>query len=492
MPAAGGQTTARKRMRRLQRGRFELGPPSAATVGAAAFPVVGAGGRFVTVQVELCEGEDALPDGLSPDSRRAVVEALEAARREVGSDHPLAVRFDRLDWTDTSCGLAVAIAATSALRRSPQPHVPLATGEVRADGSVDPVSRITPKLALMREHRPLGNLLVPRGSSVDDLGLTPVSTLAAALGPHPDAAADDLDDVLRDLLKALDAGRWQVVSDLARRVLAHRDALTDERGEALAALLTVSNHTGDHARARAIAEEHPWKEVRGQVLAKAVGAAIVAALDELDLARARGLLAAVDRGAIAEPDLVHLDGPAAMLAVFEGRFVEALALREANVDRAEGAELPRCLGDLADVLLRLGEVDEALDAVAEARRERAQARRRASYLHRTDAFLMLHQARALRAAGRRAEAHAVAAAIPTLAGPDPALRVGLLRAELVGDLGMAALAWDKFSYVHGSPLFRALLARTVARLGGPVGEPPLGLRIFEGLSVEQAGLRLPY
>jgi hypothetical protein len=468
-------------------------PAQTAVTGVAAFPAVGTAGRFVTAKVTAAaSSEDELPAWFTETQAAAATDALDAARGLVGVTTRLNVSFDNQGFASTSFGLAVAIAATSFLRGHYTDRPPIATGSVDRSGGIRPVLRLSPKLALLRGHRPLGRMFVPAAgnTTTEDLSLIAIDSLAEAFEAHADVG--DIYDLAAGMRQARDQGRWGEATRLSWRVANHPDATDLERWEAHTVLLAAANHNADHRRAAELAERIPLHQISAAHLARAAGSAAVAAIDVFDPDRARAILESVDRSTIDEADLVHIDGPLALLAILEGRFADAIELRQRNVARATVCERPRCIGDLSDALRRDQQLDAALAAATHARELAAASRRRTSYLNRTDAYLALHEARALFALGRGDRAIEALVPISTMAGIDPAFRIALLRAEIHGDPGEANRVWDRNPAVHGSLLARALLERTLFAVGGPPSAPPFGVPYFVTTSHWEAGLRLPY
>lgn len=199
-------------MREAARHGVEV-PSRGAVVGQMAFPVVftdRARACFVAASVrridERAAGdavEDELPDDsvLTGRARRAVAEALIAARRLVGVEARFRVILDKgfpepIDGP--SCGLAVALATLSAIENEPIGDDIMATGEVTREGAVRHVDDLPAKMALRRAARPIGRLLHPAGLPVQDALAVAVATLDDARRdlwrPDPDAVERALDE----------------------------------------------------------------------------------------------------------------------------------------------------------------------------------------------------------------------------------------------------------------------------------------------------------
>lgn len=453
--------------------------PAVAAVGQISFPVVsGQQSRFITAIVARSEGADDVPPGVDP----SVHEALEAARE--GGRH-FSLRFvpREVEWKGASCGLAVALAARSFVRGLPISPLHSATGGVDRQGRVLPVGSIDEKLRLRHEARPWGRLLIP---AVEDRQRDPVYVLPVG----------DLDQAWQALGHAADRDPERLVKEvhathrddpsgaarLALDLVDDPDLSDTERLFLNLVLLAAANHEADtvaQARWSVSLETQVRAGADGVELARAVGSLAVRAIDALDPVAARRALD-LAQGRVADTQRVHLDGPGALLATLEGRFDDALDLRRRNLAQAAPEEKPRCQGDLADALRRLGRLDEALEAVDEALSQRP--RRAQAYIARSRPYLHLHRARILaEQGGHWREGLAQAKAAP---GLDPALRARLLRAELTNDRAAIEREPDW-------GILAALKQRARAVLGDEDARRWL-LQRLGGADWQEAARRLPY
>lgn len=427
---------------------LKLKPPEPQPeVGRLEFPVVAEGqDRFVTVRIEV----DGTP------------------------------RFSDPDWVGRSCELAVELARHSRALGLPISPLWSATGCVEGE-RIEPVDGLERKIALWRKERPLGRLIVPRRGAPDALpvGVHPVETLAEAVALLR-LPAEDPHTELTELTKV---GESQPV-EAARRALRlwespHVEA--HERVILAGLILAAANHEAEAEVQARWAEELRARveDGVGEDLARALGSLAVERLDRLQPEGVADLLAgsATLRGHLR----VHIDGPLALLRTMEGRFEEALALRRQNLERATRAELPRCLGDLADALLRLGRAEEALELLNRALAE--PPARALAYFNRTRTYLHLHRARACHALGLDPEADlAQARRAP---GLDPKLRAVLDAAEWgLGDLPDRGKLPD-------SPIVEALWQRCLARRGEAAAAAWMVERLG-GADLDEACRRLPY
>ncbi|MCY1042169.1 hypothetical protein OV208_12665 [Corallococcus sp. bb12-1] len=172
LPASFWNEHRREEARRLGVVPFE----SPLRVGEMAFPVVfpsSQEGCFVSASVRFSEGaRDEFPqegEAMDASARRAMEEALEAARRLTGEQRRFRVVLDRPfaePMQGASCGLAVALAALSCIDGLELDDSLAATGEVSREGSIRPVRDLDRKLAMLLEARPLARLLCPVGHAV--------------------------------------------------------------------------------------------------------------------------------------------------------------------------------------------------------------------------------------------------------------------------------------------------------------------------------------
>jgi hypothetical protein len=373
----------------------------------------------------------------------------------------------------------------------------VATGDVRADGMVKDVRGEAEKALLRREAQPHARMLVPSEWKLQDTALTPVDDLRAAVRSAY-LHGDDPSEEYRRALAADQRGSWPEAARLAEALVDNAVLDEAERQQLLVILLTASNHSASEAdQARWTARLDPGLLlVNGQIepWVRAIGSRAVSAIDAFDVGKARALLAHADIVKLPDHLEVHRRGPAALLATLEGRREEALELRRDNVVVAKPRERPRCLGDLADALLRLGRPAEALDAVGLGLDEARRLGRDGEYLGRTKVYLALHRGRALLALGRVDEALGEVEAAAPFPGVDPRIRLKFLEAEARGDAGIAQRTYDALpAWAQASPIIAALLWRTRYRLGVPsAGNPRPDIAPLRGLADDEAGLRVAY
>ena len=496
LPAAAWTSERRDLARALG-----IEPPAApARVGRLAFPVVGMGlDRFVEVVVERTTAPtDDLPALPDRETTQACQDALLAARARTGSAARLILRFDPPEgWAGSSCGLAVALAACSCLRALPLSPLLMATGQVDPGGRVLPVGKVPEKLRLRHEARPHGRLLVADADDPELSWVIAVADLEAAEQAAALRTDVDLDEALKSVRDADDRGDWLNAARLAEALVDDPDIDDQERLTLLVLLLAASNHAADpaaHARWQARLDALLDATTDQEDLARALGSRLVGAVDSLDPAAAEAAASLISVEDFPRPLRVHLLGPLALLRTLQGRREEALELRHQALDAAAPDERPRCLGDLADALLRLGRPTEALAACEEALRAVSSSRRRHASLARTAAYLGLHRARALVAMGLAQEARQALAPALAVAGLDPALRARLLLAELNGSLAAVhAVTASLPPGVAASPLVGALVDRSLTALGDVAAAARLqALPAFAGLDAAEAALRLPY
>ncbi len=477
-----------------------LRPLDGSRVGVVAFPAVGlGGGRFVAVTAARSDGDD-LPEWLDDRSAAQVRDALDAARTVLGERSSWTITFDAEGWGGASCGLAVALAAISAARDEPHPAGVVATGGVRADARVVHVGRAPEKRRLHREARPMARMLVPREWEGVRPAELPVGTVAEALERFG-AGGAAIDQRLREVRDADRGGDWVRAARLAEEVWERAGAGELEEGERImliGALLAAANHGVDEpARRRWEAELASLlsSDQSDDLMARALGSRIVIAVDRLDLTGAGEALALARARPWGSVARMHIDGSAALVATLSGDHERALALRRENLVRARRSaktELARCLGDLSDALLRTGQPERALEAADCALA--TDVGRRRGYLRRTRCYLTLHRARALLALGRGAEALRALDASARLPGPDPELRLRLLRARILGDGALVEGVWEELAGDHRADvLLGALISRTRFQLGDArAGRELVALPVFSGLEPREAARRLPY
>ncbi len=477
--------------------------------GVVAFPTVRgecggcADDCFVHVHIQPWKSpNDGLPDDLCPASLAAIVDALAAARTLEGRDTTFRVRFEGpAGWSGDSAGLAVALAAVSALRGQAVPDRVVATGRVAPDGAVHAVGHLTAKATLLRAARPRARMLVATGNADGDPGRVPVADLAAAcVAAWGDDAGLDLDTALPQVREQFRQGQWVQAAVLADTLLADPELEDEERAELLGMRLAAANHSGDATQGAELAARLDAVLTRGVPAAKAVqamGHLAIRALDDLNIDAAETL--AEEAGGLLAPDAaaqVHALGPLALVRRLQGRFEESVALRRRSLALAERTERPRCLGDLSAALLHAGQAEAALEQAEAALAAVDRMRRRRGYRDLTRPFIRYHQARALRANGRIEVAREIFAEVSAVPGLTPSLFAFLALCELDGEAGLARLEERHGSmpgFLQELPILRALFDRSRARLGDEAaGRRLCAMLGLPAEAVEEAGRRLPY
>lgn len=476
-------------------------PGPRAVIGQADFPAVGpAGDRFVGATVMA--GTGPAPAELPAETRAAIDDALLAARSYCGKDPPLRVNLSS-GVGGRSCSLAVGLATISLLQGIPIGDGIVASGDLRADGTVGPVEEIGRKLALRASARPGAVLLVPPDVHSDFVHVAPVRTLAEAAAWIRARPSFDLQEDLHGALLAFSQARLPEAARSALRLVDEPGLFDDERAGLLAILLAVANHAGDTAGAErwsgrigALAEAR----VPSHVLVPALSHCAVAAIDCFDRTRAALLLqraeALHDRAD--KTSGLHLRGTQALLAVLEGQLDLALSLREENLCHASEDELPRGLGDLADTHLRRGDRHAARAAIEQALQVlTGPQRRRHGYIRRTEPHLRLHAARICRALGESKEGlHHAAQGMALALGPDPRFRLELEQALLQeeGASGVTRRWAEMRGELGPSPIFHALFLRACLEGGdlAPAKELARLMGLDERTEPSVLCLRLPY
>lgn len=489
--------------------------PGAPSVGQFSFPVVAAGvavgaqERFVEVEVQrLADGdgvssEDDLPTELNEATRAAVRDALTAARDGLGQQRAkVSVRFHpHGGWEGPSCGLAVALAAWSALTGQPATPLRVASARVDPTGAVRPVGAIPAKTALLQAARPRARLLVSEEDHTGAPHTVAVAHLAAAasqLGLADDLNLADRLEEVRRLFRT--QGDWARARDHAELLVDDPHLSPEQLVELWITLLAAANHAADPASQRRWAARLAQAPPELDKTTEALCHHVVTCVDQLDPASALALLDRIEPPHEGHVLRIHREGSHALVRTLLGHHDHALALRRENVERAarHPGELPRTLGDLSDALRRVGQVDEALVAADEAfealRNPRVCVHLRSSLAAVTSAFLTVHRAHALVASGRQGEALAVLTpeALSTMP-PHAAFRGRLLRAELGGDLE-AVRRFEAEEAARGPlGIKRVVLDRSLARLGDREAEARLLAQpVFAGLALEEIALRIPY
>lgn len=477
--------------------------------GVVAFPTVRgecggcADDCFVLVHVQSWEApEDGLPDDLSSASRTAIADALAAARTLEGRDTTFQVRLEGpAGWSGDSAGLAVALAAVSALRGQAIADRVVATGRVAPDGAVHSVGHLTAKATLLRAARPRARMLVATGNADGDPGRVPVADLAAAcVAAWGDDAGLDLYSALPKARERFTQGKWVEAARLADTLLAEPELEDEARAELLGMRLAAANHSGDAAQGAELAARLDAVLSRGVPAAKAVqamGHLAIRALDDLNIDAAETL--AQQAGALLPPHhaaRMHALGPLALVRRLQGRFDASVALRRRSLGVAERTEHPRCLGDLSAALLHAGQAKAALEQAEAALAAVEQLRWRRGYRDLTRPFIRYHQARALRANGHVDAAREIFTEVSAVPGLAPSLFAFLAQCELDAEGGLARLEERHGSmpgFLQALPILRALFDRSRARLGDEAaGRRLCALLGLPADAVEEAGRRLPY
>ena len=491
------------------RGLLDPWPEPPATVGAVAFPTVRGecGGCtddcFVVARVSISAAAgDDLPAGLDPTTRAAVQAALAAARALTQSDAGLALRVDGPGgWRGDSLGLAVALAAVSALTGRRVPHDIVATGRVTAAGRVEAVGHLPAKSTLLREARPRARMLVAQANHDQDPKRTPVSDLDGAraevwrLG-----TGQDLDVALDQVRSRFKEGRWLEAAGLAASLGGQVELEDSERVELLGMQLAAANHSGDATHGTELEAELEAllaAGLRGEAAAQALGSLAVKAVDALDADTAEGLAErAISLLPADSEHLVHALGPMALVRRLQGRFEASVALRRRSLGLAHRTEHPRCLGDLSAALLNAGHPAEALAQAEAALATLDGMRRRPGYRETTRPFVRHHQARALAANGRVTEARAIFAEVAAFPGLAPSLFAHLADCALDPEAGLARVEQHQDrqpAFIRDLPIIDALYARARAQLGDARAAARLCTLLgLPGDAVHEAGRRLPY
>ncbi len=485
--------TAETRAAALQVGlTVEQGAPE---VGVMRFPAVrGSEGRLIRVQARRVHRGTA--GGIfctaSPSQRPIVEHAVEIARAATGHADPIEVSFDHHDWDGPSAGLAIAVAVWSAMKDTPlEPHMSC-TGALGIRGEVLDVGHRSAKLRLL--ERPEAVLLTPSTWPGSDPRELPVGSLAEALDALDPRSVGDVDRALEQVRATSARGAWAHAARSALALLDGGDLEGDEPVEMLAIVMRASTATcSDALQGRCLKAAAGIPHLADlDAGVRLVGSAAVAAIDRLDLHTALDWLELVPEDAVRPHLRPHVFGPLAMVRILQGRREEALVVRRRSLELAPPSERARCLGDVSDVLRRLGRLDEALGAAEQAIDLAHGTSRRRAYQEQSVAHLILHHARALAALKRRdAALDALERGRPG-PGIDPAFRYALLRAELLEAPALVDEACARLPIlVESVPILRVLRWRTRVLLGLEANRPP-----EEPLSAAptdlEAGLRIPY
>lgn len=500
-----------------QRCGLQLPVPRDAS-GRAEFPTIaGDHRRFLIVHVHNGRGQDQIhPEHIRTETRNAVEQAL-AAARAIASDHrPLCVSFDLEQGivAGRSCGLAVGVAALSFLCRVNLSPRFLFTGFLRSDGLIESVDLVPEKLQLRRESRPLATLIVPDGKEGQDTNAYPARSLEEIwrsrmiLLHHDPAAADhgylNLDLELGGIRDLFSAGRWVDAERKARLIIEHEGLHAEEELTLRTILLAAANHRGEQQQAasltRSIQRMLHDDSLPVQAVAIAMANVAVHTIDLLRPVEAAQVLEQAERLPLPPKDLawVHLRGTRARACILAGDLHGALAHRQQNAALCPGDEVPRCLGDLADIYMRSGDFDlaqEALDRARDAIGRLQRGWRRLEYLNQTRRYLDLYTARLHRLRGDRDNAKKLLQALHTTSlGPSLELRIesALLEESLPQRLAEIEAAFAAVPE-REQVIYRALYLRARCLAGDDSAHVELA-RLFnlETLSVSELAVRLPY
>jgi len=465
-------------------------------VGRVAFPAVGpAGSRFITVRADLAE-HDHLPVGLTQQQAAAARAALDAARLVEPNAHFRLSISTGVPWNGASWGFAVALAALSAASMRALGDRIVATGEVSPHGRIGDVGDRRDKMTLLADARPRARMYVPdTWQDVQRPGVIRCGTLERAwdMLAHPVA---DLDKALEEVSRLERDGQW-LDAAVKAELLLDQPLEDSERARLLVLLHMAANHLADPASQQRWSSKLEEVGVLGLddvVVARAIGTRVVSLVDDLAPDEAAAIVEEVAGRTWHGDAILHIRGPTALVRTLRGDFAGALELRQQNVCAASEAERARCLGDLADAWLRVGEPEEALRSAEKAFTCSRSAGRRRGYQVLTEAYLILYKARALRALGRDDEALTELREAPGARGPDPQVRWRLLEAEIHGDQGLVEARWKVLpDWMRLSPIVGALFERTRARLGDTEAETRLLANpLFKDLTLQEAARRLPY
>ncbi len=493
--------------RRQEAARWGISTRAApTTAGRVAFPVVHADGRgwFLVCVVHAAGGpEDMLPAGLDATTLGAIRDALAATRQAVPACRgPLQVSFEGpKDWDGPSCGLAVALAAWSAATRVPAPARLTASARVEPDGNLRPVGHIDDKIALLQAARPEAWLSV-HPSDARHARTRAVATLhdaARTLGLDPLDVGERLHAMGDHARRTQD---WRRARDLADSLIDDERLLAHERAPVLAVLLAAANHEADAGSQARWAEAIETLPLDDEETQEALCNLLVTRVDQLDLPSARTLAGTLRHPPQTTLLSVQIDGASALFHTLDGAFEKAVELRQANVARTTthprlSCERARTLGDLSDVLRRVGRHAEALEAAEESLAavnnpvHRMTGRARID----TERFLRLHHMRAMAAVGRQDDAlHTISK--HELETWPPALRllVQLEHAMWTGDRARAeALAAANPPRDGVRTILHHLTDSALARLGDTHAAARLSaLPAFTGLDLDEIARRLPY
>ncbi len=499
--------SARTPTREMQRKTLGLvWPQVKQALGEVGFPTV-RGHRsaenddcIVRARVEWLadSGPDDLPLNMDETLCATVKAALSAARRE-GTPCALRLRFvGPTDWTGSSAGLAVALAALSVLRGAPVGDGWVASATVAEDGRVGQVGEMAAKIRLLDEARPLARCLVAAGDEGSVPACVGVASLADAASLVWPSESLDVDGLLEQVRALVRKGRWADAARCAHRLVGHRELRESETVLVLGTLLSYANHCANTQ------QQDIWNHSLVASLPACGSPEVVEplcflAVCMMDAFRipvaARWAEQAAAASGTDARKRIHAHGTLAKVRRIEGRFGEAVTLQEGILRCAEAEvpeEAPRCAGDLSSLLVAENRHEEALQVALRALELCRQTERGKAYVESSLPFLQVHRARAYAACGDVTLAMQVLEDLPLEAPFAARLSAMLSYAEWANDSD-SVTRWLAANHPgEMSPVVRALVARTYGRLGDLVAQETLVNLLGGGLSFEEAARRLPY
>ena len=482
-------------------------------VGQAEFPAVGENlERCIRVTVFCCEQQDVLPLHLSNKTEQGIRHALEAARNLTSYSGFFCVCLEETEipLDGASLGLAVGVAAVSAITRREISEHRVFTGEVLPDGQILAVDFVKEKSQLVRESRPLAVLFAPSKNHLD----SHFHASCVLFADHIQRVCEsgelwgklDLEDRVRDIQSRFARGDWEEAACRAKDLVADDRLLPDDNMRLRTILLSAANHQGntdeatEHSAALSeLCEQHSLKP---EDVALALANRAVRRIDLLKGNEAEELLERTLALHLSQTDeaWIHVRGTWARTKVLLGQQTEALALREQNARECKTeVELPRCLSDLADSYLRLARLEDAkkmLDAAASALQRSLQKCRRIAYLQQTEQYVLVQQIRLCHRLNMNTEVRRLLAEKERFP-----CRVDLLEIEAALHAERdPLLAVDRVFERHPArdiPIFQALRLRAHILLGQTAAVPVLAKRLGAVTEVpeydaEDLCLRVPY
>jgi len=355
----------------------------------------GHSGRFVKVhatQILGCDRLDELPV-LDEETRNAVANALNAVKNLRGVNMAFRVAFSPSDWSGSSCGLAVALAAISLIRQTALRSHLTFTGRISLDGEILEVGGYEEKIELLETTWSRGLLVAARGCPATHPRVYAVSDLQAAVvlafGELPTVDALERMNTASERGDKIQAAQiaWSLPDDEIER---HGDTakLKVLNTKLAGCNLTANTQDGATVAAQLQAALNARPDTAGDI-AHALGTQAVHMINILNFEG----LASLRRAKIesfSRSTRPHLLGPLAMHAIAEGRFCDAIELRTQSLSVASDVERVRCLGDLADAQWRAGALSEAQANIVEARKL---IRSRPAESARTAPYVELHAMR---------------------------------------------------------------------------------------------------